>query len=673
MTFLQPFILWGLPLLLVPIIIHLLNRLRHRPQPWAAMRFLRAANQTSISQAKLRQFLVLLFRVLAVIALIFFLSRPLAGGWLGWALSPAPEVIVLVLDRSASMETISGTAGKSRREQAIDLWSDALRAFGQSSRLVLLDSASQTPQEVPNVNSLAHAQFTGSTDTSADIPALLQRAYTYLSESRSGAAEVWIASDLQESNWAPNDAQWERVMAQFAALKQKVRFRLLSFEDSATRNVSVSLVDAIRRSRGEGRQLNVVVDLEQSDVSNEPVALRWNIGGASSQAELAISGQSLRWRNNFPLPTSTSTNQENGWGTIEIGADANPADNRLYFAYGAQAAPTALIVSSGSAAATKPLQLAGSDLSRPPEEWAKAETPENFAAAPLTNVALIAWHAGAGGGATPAILEEFVNSGGAVIVFPAAGSSLSFGGLSFGEISTARSNTVFEIGQWNELEGPLARTEEGFGVPLKSLEVFQRASIGGAGGVLATFEDGSPFLVRKAVGRGEIYFCATSAEPSWSTLADGAVLVPMLQRMLQTGARRVNTAVMTENSELAGRDVSGWTRVDEQNGSDPRLQAGVYKVEGRFVAVNRPNAENTLERLSPENARTLFQNVSFRMHQERGEGTDRLQGEIWRVFVTLMLLFLIAEGILILPSSGPAQTQERRVTSRPVQPAEVTA
>src|SRR5688572_12115947 len=126
MTFLQPFILWGLPLLLIPIIIHLLNRLRHRPQPWGAMRFLRSANQSSISQAKLRQLLVLLFRVLTVVALVFFLSRPLAGGWLGWALSPAPEVILLVLDRSASMETQLGN-GKSRREQCLDLWMEALR------------------------------------------------------------------------------------------------------------------------------------------------------------------------------------------------------------------------------------------------------------------------------------------------------------------------------------------------------------------------------------------------------------------------------------------------------------------------------------------------------------------------------------------------------------------
>jgi hypothetical protein len=673
MTFLQPFILWGLPLLLIPVIIHLLNRLRHRPQPWAAMRFLRAANQTSISQAKLRQFLVLLFRVLAIIALILFLSRPLAGGWLGWALSPAPEAIILILDRSASMEAVGGNGGKSLREQAIELWTDALKTFGSSSRLVLLDSATQIPQEIPSINSLAQVQFTGPTDTAADIPGLLQRAYNYLSESRSGASEIWIASDLQESNWSPEDAQWERIQAQFAALKQKVRFRLLTFEESAVRNVSVSLVDAVRRSRGDTRTLNVVIDLEQSNVTPEPIALQWSIGGSSSQTELTISGQSLRWRNNFPLPRATSTN-ESGWGTIEIGADGNGADNRLYFAYGAETRPVAVVVSSGSSAATRPLQLATSDLGRPTEEWTQVVTPDSFSGVPLTNVALVVWFANSLPGAAQALLEDFVNSGGALVIFPFPGSSFEFAGMSFGQVSSAPVEQPFAIGQWSDLEGPLAKTEEGFGVPLKSLEVTQRAAISASGGVLAEFEDGLPFLVRKALGRGEVYLCATSADPDWSSLSDGSVLVPMLQRMLATGGRRVNRAVMTESSDLAGQDLDEWERMDASTApSNPLLHAGIYKVDGKFIAVNRPAAENNLSRLTSDGARLLFQNLPFRLHEERGTGTDRLQGEIWRAFVTLMLIFLVAEGLLILPSTGERQPSSRRQPTGRTEPAEVAA
>ena len=108
MTFLQPWVLLGLPLIALPIIIHLLNRLRHRPKPWAAMRFLVSATRSSVNQARLRQFLILLCRVLAVLMLVLFLARPLAGGWLGWALSPAPDSIIILLDRSASMEALNG-------------------------------------------------------------------------------------------------------------------------------------------------------------------------------------------------------------------------------------------------------------------------------------------------------------------------------------------------------------------------------------------------------------------------------------------------------------------------------------------------------------------------------------------------------------------------------------
>ncbi len=142
MTFLQPWVLLGLPLVFLPIIIHLLNRLRHRPKPWAAMRFLVSATRSSVSQTRLRQFLILLFRVLAVAMLLLFLARPLAGGWLGWALSPAPDAIVILLDRSASMETSAG--GTSRRQHARRLQAVAARPFEQTTHLVWIDSATRS-------------------------------------------------------------------------------------------------------------------------------------------------------------------------------------------------------------------------------------------------------------------------------------------------------------------------------------------------------------------------------------------------------------------------------------------------------------------------------------------------------------------------------------------------
>src|SRR6476659_1888350 len=170
MTFLQSFILWGLPLLLVPIIIHLVNRMRQRTVHWAAMRFLLQATQSSTSHAKLRQFLILALRVLAVVALVFFLARPLAGGWLGWALAPAPDSILLLLDRSASMEARVAGGTESKREAAVKRFIEAAKVFEKSSHVVWIDSATRQPQEI-SVGALGNLPQVAATDAGADLPA----------------------------------------------------------------------------------------------------------------------------------------------------------------------------------------------------------------------------------------------------------------------------------------------------------------------------------------------------------------------------------------------------------------------------------------------------------------------------------------------------------------------
>src|SRR5438874_280129 len=228
MTFLQPYILWGLPLVLLPVLIHLINRLRHRRQPWAAMRFLIAATRSSISHARLRQILVLMFRVLAVLMLILFLSRPLAGGWLGWAVSSAPDAVLVLLDRSASMETRLAGTSTTRRQQALKLIAEAAKGFQQSSHIILIDSALRTPQEIANGSNLQELALTAPTDTAADIPAMMQSAVQWLIENHAGTAEIWIASDMQRSNWLPDDFRWKSVVSQLTSLPQKVRVRLLS-------------------------------------------------------------------------------------------------------------------------------------------------------------------------------------------------------------------------------------------------------------------------------------------------------------------------------------------------------------------------------------------------------------------------------------------------------------
>src|SRR5437870_9512159 len=54
----------------IPVIIHLLNRKRFRVVPWAAMRFLLAAQKRTVRKLRVEQWLLLAIRTLLILLLI---------------------------------------------------------------------------------------------------------------------------------------------------------------------------------------------------------------------------------------------------------------------------------------------------------------------------------------------------------------------------------------------------------------------------------------------------------------------------------------------------------------------------------------------------------------------------------------------------------------------------
>ncbi len=651
MTFLQPFILWGLPLILLPVIIHLINRLRHRPQPWAAMRFLVSATRASTSHAKLRQFLILLFRILAVLTLILFLSRPLAGGWMGWMLSPAPDVVVVLFDRSASMETRI-SAGKTKREQALDLISHAARQYEGASHFVLIDSALRTPQEIVNPSRLAEFPGTTSTDTAADIPALLQAAFNYLVENRAGSAELWLASDLQRSNWHIDEPRFRSILGQLTALPQKVRIRLLALTQEPQLNSAISVRELARQQRGQKSDLQFALDLQRNRATPEKVPVSMVLDGSQAQVEVVMDSQAMRWRHKLE-----TVNKAAGWGSFQLPADANPNDNVAYFVYGAEIAMRTAVLASNKESG-RFLRIAASVGAKNPRDAAKTVTTNDMSSLNLAESSLLIWQNPLPTGAAAERIQEFVQQGGAALFLPPGEpNSQQFAGFSWGELQSVETDKSFKIARWDEEQGPLAKTDEGTSLPLMQTEFHKRQVFSGPKNILAAFEDGMPFLTRETLGRGEIYFCASLPNREWSSLGDGPVLVPMLQRLLQNGSKRLQQVASVTVGELSAIDAQKqWTSVDSSTNKNIRLQAGVYRSADRLVAVNRPVAEDEPEILDINETKKIFSGMPFQLLQDKQQKTEALQGEIWRFFLFGMLAFLIGESILILPAKAASTT-----------------
>lgn len=66
----------------LPLIIHLINQRRFQTVRWAAMQFLLAAKALSRGYSRLRHWLIMALRMLAVAAVILAVGRPLSRGWL---------------------------------------------------------------------------------------------------------------------------------------------------------------------------------------------------------------------------------------------------------------------------------------------------------------------------------------------------------------------------------------------------------------------------------------------------------------------------------------------------------------------------------------------------------------------------------------------------------------
>ena len=254
MSFLQPLMLFGLPLVALPVLIHLINQRRYQTTRWGAMMFLLAAQRMSRGYARLRQWLILLFRMLAVAGLILAVGRPLASGLLGLAAGGRADTTIILLDCSPSMQQREAGGGLSKLAAGRRQLADTLATLG-SSRWVLIDSTTNQPHEIAVARrAMRTSPAQEPTGAEADLPAMLEAARTYIQANHTGRTEIWICSDLRENDWHADSGRWRTLRESFAELAQGVRFHLLAYPQVATGNTAVRVTGVRRQQSGERRR-----------------------------------------------------------------------------------------------------------------------------------------------------------------------------------------------------------------------------------------------------------------------------------------------------------------------------------------------------------------------------------------------------------------------------------
>ncbi len=135
MEFIHPYWLFGLLAISVPIIIHLFNFRRFRKYYFTNLKFLKNIKKETRKQHRLRHFLVLLSRILAITFLVMAFARPYIPGPRGMEGS-AVRYVAVYLDNSLSMQ--ASVNGHSLLDEARSAAASLVSAYGPSDRFLLI-------------------------------------------------------------------------------------------------------------------------------------------------------------------------------------------------------------------------------------------------------------------------------------------------------------------------------------------------------------------------------------------------------------------------------------------------------------------------------------------------------------------------------------------------------
>lgn len=665
MSFLNLYLLSALPLVTLPILIHLINQRRFQTIRWAAMMFLLAANRMSRGYAKLRQWLIMFFRMLAIAGLIFAISRPLASGWLGITAGGRADTTIILLDRSPSMRQQSPGTVASKLETGRQQLVNTLNMLG-SSRWVLIESTTNVAQDLESPDALLKLPSCEPASASADLPAMLQAARDYVQANKSGRTEIWICSDIRQNDWNAESGRWQTLRDSFLEFAQGVRFHLLAYPQIASGNTSVRVTEVRRLQTADSAELLVSLKLtregnaDAADASlRTSVPIQFEIEGARSEVVVEMTASQFELKDHrIPIERS----RERGWGKVSIQADANPADNDFYFVFDQPTLRQTVVVADDPQAA-RPLQLSA-EISPDPNNRGAAEVigVEQLGTVEWEKTSLLLWQAPLPETDAAKTVQAFVDRGGQVIFFPPKSpSSDEFAGVKWQTWTESPDGIPVET--WRGDQDLLAHTQSGAALPVGQLEIRKFCGIAGEQTPLASLKGGAPLLARVTSNRGGIYFCATTPTLGDSSLAtNGVVLYVMIQRALASGAAvlgNTRQVVAGDPSGFAGENPATWQKLAGSNDSlstDFAFHAGVYSAGEKLFAVNRSLAEDHAPVLPNGRDAELFKGLDFaRVDDQAGNITALIQ-EIWRLFLACMMVALIVEAALCLPKLAPTAT-----------------
>jgi hypothetical protein len=660
MGFLNPWFLFGLAAIGLPIYIHLLRRHVTTPLPFSSLMFFERGQQSSTRHRRLRYLLLFSLRTALLLLLVLAFANPFIRRTSNDANS---KLLLVVVDQSFSMR--AGSRFADAKQAALQLLAARPRSrpaevMSLGGRLAILT------QPIQDAGALHSAVESIQPEDSRANLGELAHGVRALTETVHTPIELHLFSDMQKTGMPANFADME--------LPANVSVVLHPVGATATPNWTVESVTA-------PAQLADPKDPKKSRV--QAVIAGYGTPAASKTVSLVINGKILATRK-VQIPQDGRATVEfqpldvpYGLNHCEVRVDSGdgfPADDvsvfavkrsdpeRVLFVHQARDSRSPVYFGAALAAANQAsfiLQSIDSDRSADVD-------PSKYAFVVLSDTL-----------ALPSIFEnallQYVHRGGSVLI--AAGTSAAhharipiFGGTSADAHSYSRDGYA-TVGE-NDLTHPVMNDASGW----SDLKVYYAAAVNSdQARVIARLTDHTPLLLEKQIGEGHVLLFASGLDNLTNDLPVRPAFVPFVDRAARylsgSGAigrsRLVDSFVPlrnaasqsgTEGVEIIGPDGRRALSLAEAAAAQSfqLTHAGFYMIrfangKDALIGVNPDRRESDLEPIPSEllqlwgahSATPSAAAAPFESAQEKNPARS-----IWWYVMLLVLVAAVAESII---------------------------
>ncbi|MFC1563394.1 BatA domain-containing protein [candidate division KSB1 bacterium] len=670
MSFINPIFLYALGAAALPVIYHLIRKMRTKTIPFSSLLFLKATPKELIKRRRLRDMLLLLIRTMMLLLLALVFARPfITEEKLPFASGERDKSVVILIDNSFSMQ-FTDYADRAR-EQAEDILNDA-GTEDEFSIVVFNDEARQVT-ELSKDLTIHRTYISNSFDVSnrpTDFYKPVKLAEEILKDAQNPEKQIILISDFQETGWSSQFENWK--------IERNITFIPTKIESENTANNFIEAFNLkVNRNRDQvSSEIAMRIGNYEGDPREEEVSLILNGTEVDKKPARETQGKQVF----FQRPALRTGKYQ---GEIRIGEDDLGVDNVHYFNFvvddrfsvaSINGEPNADFFISNAFNLGEYSQFVYNAQDR--FQYSTRSFAENKLVFLNNFQALSAQQTG--------FIEEYVNNGGTLLVsfgdrvnterFSANLQSLGAGRIEEKVVVRRLQRSDAIIGEV-DLKHPVFSLFAEYGASdlfkPRFREYFKIEPDTGAV-VLARYDTGDPFLIERKIGKGRILVYTSTLNTEWCDFPVNEIFLPFLYQIAEyavTSERRRDEYFVGEYIMITGDADEDWDIYGPGNTNyKVRLDGsgtgyfrdtempGNYSVSNGTTGFNFSiNIDNTESVLGSKGSEEVYSMVVMPITESPDEVEVRLAGELeaeekkqkfWKYILIVILMLFLTETFL---------------------------